>query len=160
MVAAMSATSRKSMWCLIGVSGLIGMALVTRQLVHWDVPALPLRVVMLVFILLCPVLLGMAIGVWGGDRGGIWGARGVSAAYLGVVVAAWAQDGAFPVGFRLPGLPVPLFVTLTNLAIFLMTIYFMRALGGSGGRLGSRVIGAIASTAITVSARPDEGESA
>jgi hypothetical protein len=101
---------------------------------------------MLAFILLCPVLLGMAIGVWGGERGGAWGARGVSAVYLGAVVLAWAQDGVFPVGFHLPGVQTPLFVTLTNLGIFLITLYFMQALGGSGGRLGVHLAGKDAST--------------
>lgn len=95
---------------------------------------------MFVFTLLCPILLGMAIGVWGGDRAGAWGARGVGAAYWGVVGWAWVEAGSFPVGFHLEGFQTPLFVTAVNMAIFLMTAYFMQALGKSGGRLGARLV--------------------
>ncbi|MBI3607545.1 MAG: hypothetical protein HY207_06245 [Nitrospirae bacterium] len=132
---------RKSLWCVIGSGGLLVMAVLARQVTRWSLPFVSARVIMLVFILLCPVLLGMAIGVWGGERGRLWGARGVSGSYLGVVGWAWMQDGVFPVGFQLPGVPVPFFVTLINLVIFLITWYFMQALGGSGGRLGSSLAG-------------------
>ena len=133
--------SRKRVLCLVGLVGLLAIALAARYLANWEVPSAPLRLTMLAFILLCPVLLGLAIGVWGGERGGAWGARGASGVYLCAVVLAWVQDGVFPVGFHLPGVRPPLFVTLTNLGIFLITLYFMQALGGSGGRLGVRLAG-------------------
>lgn len=142
----MTRASRIRVLCLVGLVGLLAIAVSARHLTRWDVPSVPLRLTMLAFILLCPVLLGMAIGVWGGERGGAWGARGASAVYLGAVVLAWAQDGVFPVGFHLPGVRTPLFVTLTNLGIFLITLYFMQALGGSGGRLGVHLAGKDAST--------------
>ncbi len=137
----MTLVARKSLWCVIGSGGLLIIALLARQLARWGLPFVSTRVIMLVFILLCPVLLGMAVGVWGGERGGLWGARGVSGTYLGVVGWAWMQDGVFPVGFQLPGVPVPFMVTLINLVIFVVTLYFMQALGGSGGRLGSSLAG-------------------
>lgn len=96
---------------------------------------------MFVFTLLCPVLLGLAIGVWGGENAGAWGARGVGTTYLGVVGWAWLQAGSFPVGFHLEGFEAPWFVTAVNMGIFLMTAYFMQALGRSGGRLGARMVG-------------------
>jgi hypothetical protein len=111
---------------------------------------------MFLFTLLCPVLLGLAIGVWGGNNAGRWGARGVGATYFGVVGWAWVEAGSFPVGFHLEGFQAPLFVTLINMGIFLMTAYFMQALGRSGGRLGARFVtslpGSIASQ--SVEARP------
>src|SRR3990172_5420490 len=111
----MSPASRKRVLCLVGLVGLLAIAVSARHLTRWDVPSVPLRLTMLAFILLCPILLGMAIGVWGGERGGAWAARRTSAIYLGAVVLSWAQDGAFPVGFHLPGVRTPLFVTMTNL---------------------------------------------
>ena len=137
----MTLVVRKSLWCVIGGGGLLAMAVLARELTRWSLPFVSTRVIMLVFILLCPVLLGMVIGVWGEARGELWGARGVSGTYLGVVGWAWMQDGVFPVGFQLPGVPVPIFVTLINLVVFLITWYFMQALGGSGGRLGSSLTG-------------------
>jgi len=137
----MTLVVRKSVWCVIGGGGLLTMAVLARELTRWSLPFVSTRVIMLVFILLCPVLLGMVIGVWGEARGELWGARGVSGTYLGVVGWAWMQDGVFPVGFQLPGVPVPIFVTLINLVVFLITWYFMQALGGSGGRLGSSLTG-------------------
>ncbi len=154
----MNRASRKRVLCLVGLVGLLAIAVSARHLTRWEVPSAPLRLTMLAFILLCPVLLGLAIGVWGGARSGVWGARGVSAAYLGAVVLAWAQDGVFPVGFHLPGVPMPMFVTLTNLGIFLITLYFMQALGGSGGRLGAYLIGedSVGSPSVAARAsRPD-----
>lgn len=117
------------------------MAVSARRLAHFGLSFESLRLAMLVFTLLCPVLLGLAIGVWGGARASVWGGRGVGVTYLGVVGWAWATDGAFPVGFHLEGFQTPLFVTLINVVIFLMTMYFMQALGRSGGRLGSRFVG-------------------
>lgn len=131
--------SRRGSYCALGVAGVVALGVLARQLASWNVPPVSLRLAMLAFILLCPVLLGFAIGVWGGSRGGAWGSRGVGLLYAGVVLWAWAGDGVFPVGFRLPGFPTPLFVTLTNIGIFVITMYFMQTLGGSGGRLGARV---------------------
>lgn len=116
------------------------MAVAARQLADASLPSGSLRATMFVFTLLCPILLGMAIGVWGGDRAGAWGARGVGAVYWGVVGWAWVGAGAFPVGFHLQDFQTPLFVTVVNIAIFLMTAYFMQALGRSGGRLGARLV--------------------
>lgn len=96
---------------------------------------------MFLFTLLCPVLLGLTIGVWGGTNAGAWGARGVGATYVGVVGWTWLQAGSFPVGFRLEGFEAPWFVTAVNISIFLMTAYFMQALGRSGGRFGARMVG-------------------
>src|SRR3972149_11106918 len=98
----MPRASRTRVLCLVGLVGLLAIAVSARHLTRWDVPSVPLRLTMLAFILLCPILLGMAIGVWGGERGGAWGARGASAVYLGAVVMAWAEDGVFPVGGCLP----------------------------------------------------------
>lgn len=131
--------SRRGAYCALGVGGVVALAVLARQLASWNVPPLALRLAMLAFILLCPVLLGFAIGVWGGSQGGVWGSRGVGLLYAGVVLWAWAGDGVFPVGFRLPGFPTPLFVTLTNVGIFVITMYFMQTLGRSGGRLSARV---------------------
>ncbi|MEO6666118.1 MAG: hypothetical protein ABIO65_05005, partial [Nitrospiria bacterium] len=92
---------------------------------------------------------------------GAWGARGVSALYVGVVMWAWVADGVFPVGFRLPGFPTPLFVTLTNMGIFVVTMYFMQTLGRSGGRLGSRLAAAPRPTPIPMdlASSPERGAS-
>lgn len=146
---------------MLGLAGVGLLALVARLLARWDVPVVSVRLIMLAVILLCPVLLGLAIGAWGGERGGTWGARGVSALYVGVVMWAWAADGVFPVGFRLPGFPTPLFVTLTNMGIFVVTMYFMQTLGRSGGRLGSRLAAAPRSTPIPadLSSSPERGAS-
>jgi hypothetical protein len=116
------------------------MAVVARELASVGFPSTPLRVAMFLFTLFVPVLLGLAIGVWGGDNAGQWGARGVGATYLGVVGWAWVEAGSFPVGFHLQGFQTPLFVTLVNMGIFLMTAYFMQALGRTGGRMGARLV--------------------
>jgi hypothetical protein len=116
------------------------MAMAARQLGQAGLPSGSLRVTMFVFTLLCPLLLGMAIGVWGENNAGPWGARGVGAAYWGVVGWAWVDTGSFPVGFHLEGFETPLFVTVVNMGIFLMTAYFMQALGRSGGHLGTRFV--------------------
>jgi hypothetical protein len=117
------------------------MAIATRQLAHAGLSSSSLRLTMFLFTLLLPVLLGLAIGVWGGEKAGAWGARGVGTTYLGVVGWAWLQTGSFPVGFQLEGFQAPWFVTAVNMGIFLMTAYFMQALGRSGGRLGGRMVG-------------------
>lgn len=117
------------------------MAVSARRLAHLELSFEWLRLAMLAFTLLCPVLLGLAIGVWGGDRAGTWGSRGVGVTYLGVVGWTWMEAGTFPVGFHLEGFQTPMFVTFINVAIFLMTVYFMQALGRSGGRLGCRFVG-------------------
>lgn len=117
-----------------------GMAVAARELAGAGLRSGSIRVTMFVFTLLCPLLLGMAIGVWGGERAGTWGARGVGTAYWGVVGWAWMEAGSFPVGFHLEGFQPPLFVTWVNVAIFLMTAYFMQALGRTGGRLGDRLV--------------------
>lgn len=135
---------RKGVSSALAAVGLVVMAVSARQLAHLDLSFEWLRVAMLAFTLLCPVLLGLAIGVWGGDRAGTWGSRGVGVTYLGVVGWAWMEVGTFPVGFRLEGFRTPMFVTLVNVAIFFMTVYFMQALGRSGGRLGARFVGAAA----------------
>jgi hypothetical protein len=129
------------LYSAIAVIGLVAIAVSARRLAHLGLSFEWLRLAMLAFTLLCPVLLGLAIGVWGGDRAGIWGSRGVGVTYLGVVGWTWMDTGAFPVGFRLEGFETPLFVTFINIAIFLMTVYFMQALGRSGGRLGLRFVG-------------------
>lgn len=116
------------------------MAVAARQLADAGLRSGSIRATMFVFTLLCPILLGMAIGVWGGERAGAWGARGVATVYWGVVGWAWIEAGSFPVGFHLEGFQTPLFVTLVNIAIFLMTAYFMQALGRTGGRLGVRLV--------------------
>jgi hypothetical protein len=137
----MGSSSRKGVYCALSVVGLVAMAVSARNLAHLGLSFEWLRLAMLVFTLLCPVLLGLAVGVWGGDRAGTWGSRGVGVTYLGVVGWAWMEVGTFPVGFRLEGFKTPMFVTFINVVIFLMTVYFMQALGRSGGRLGSRFVG-------------------
>ncbi|MFZ5862824.1 MAG: hypothetical protein ACOYXR_08295 [Nitrospirota bacterium] len=137
----MGPSFRKGVFCAVAVAGLLAMAVSARRLAHLDLSFEWLRLTMLAFTLLCPVLLGLAIGVWGGTRAGAWGGRGVGVTYLGVVGWTWADAGAFPVGFRLEGFETPMFVTVINVAIFLMTMYFMQALGRSGGRLGFRFVG-------------------
>jgi hypothetical protein len=137
----MGSSSRKGIYSALSVVGLVAMAVSARSLAHLGFSFEWLRLAMLVFTLLCPVLLGLAVGVWGGDRAGTWGSRGVGVTYLGVVGWAWMEVGTFPVGFHLEGFKTPLFVTFINVVIFLMTVYFMQALGRSGGRLGSRFVG-------------------
>lgn len=151
----MSDLSRKGIASAAALSALLGMAVAARQLADAGLPSGSLRATMFVFTLLCPVLLGAAIGVWGGDRAGAWGARGVGGAYWGVVGWAWVEAGAFPVGFHLQGFQTPLFVTVVNISIFLMTAYFMQALGRSGGRLGARRVGARPRTGDSRSVAPD-----
>lgn len=136
----MNPLSRKWL-CSAGALGALAvMAVAARQLASVGLPSASLRIAMFLFTLLCPVLLGLAIGVWGGRNAGQWGARGVGVTYLGVVGWAWVEAGSFPVGFHLDGFQIPLFVTLVNMGIFLMTAYFMQALGRSGGRLGARFV--------------------
>jgi hypothetical protein len=137
----MNPSLRKGLFCAVAIAGLIAIAVSTRRLAHLGLSFEWLRLAMLAFTLLCPVLLGLAIGVWGGNRAGTWGSRGVGLTYLGVVGWTWIQAGTFPVGFRLEGFRTPLFVTMINAAIFLMTVYFMQALGRSGGRIGYRFVG-------------------
>jgi hypothetical protein len=137
----MSPSSRKGLYSAVAVAGLVAIAVSARWLAHLGLPFEWLRLAMLAFTVLSPVLLGLAIGVWGGDRSGTWGSRGVGVTYLGVVGWTWMDVGSFPVGFRLEGFETPMLVTLINVAIFLMTAYFMQALGRSGGRLGSRFVG-------------------
>lgn len=134
----MGPASRKGVCSAAGVAALVGMAVLARLLPQTGLSPGWLRLAMFAFTLLCPIFLGLAIGVWGGSQAGTWGARGVGATYLGVVGWAWAEDGSFPVGFRLAGFETPLFVTLINIGIFLITVYFMQALGRSGGHLGAR----------------------
>jgi hypothetical protein len=136
----MNRSSRTWLSCAAALGALAVMAVASRQLAHVGLPTGSLRIAMFLFTLLCPVLLGLAIGVWGGHNAGQWGARGVGATYLGVVGWAWLEAGAFPVGFHLEGFQTPLFVTLVNTGIFLMTVYFMQALGRTGGRLGARFV--------------------
>lgn len=136
-----AASSRKVRYSALAVVGLLAMAVSARRLAHLGMSSESLRVAMWAFTLLCPVLLGLAIGVWGGARAGHWGGRGVGITYVGVVGWAWLQGGTFPVGFHLEGVHTPLLVTLVNVAIFVMTMYFMQALGRSGGRMGARFIG-------------------
>jgi hypothetical protein len=136
----MASSSRKVLYSALAVVGLVAMAVTARRLAHVGLSFESLRLAMLVFTLLCPVLLGLAIGVWGGERASTWGGRGVGATYLGVVGWSWVEDGMFPVGFRLEGFQTPLLVTLINVTIFLVTAYFMHALGRSGGRFGARVV--------------------
>ncbi len=136
----MKRTGRKGLYSAVAVGSLAAMAVAARQLAQTGLPSGYLRVTMFVFTLLCPLLLGMAIGVWGEQNAGPWGARGVGATYWGVVGWAWVETGSFPVGFHLEGFETPLFVTLVNMGIFLMTAYFMQALGRSGGHLGARFV--------------------
>lgn len=137
----MNRTSRKGLYSAVAIGALAAMALAARQLAQAGLPSGSLRLTMFVFTLLCPLLLGMAIGVWSEHQAGAWGARGVGMAYWGVVGWAWLETGSFPVGFRLQGFDTPLFVTVVNIGIFLMTAYFMQALGRSGGHLGARFVG-------------------
>lgn len=136
----MNRSARRWLSCAAAVAILAAMAVLARQLASAGLPSTPLRVAMFLFTLCLPVLLGLAIGVWGGDNAGQWGARGVGAMYLGVVGWSWVEAGSFPVGFHLEGYRTPLFVTLVNMGIFLMTAYFMQALGRTGGRLGARLV--------------------
>jgi hypothetical protein len=153
----MNPSSRKWLSSAAAIGALAVMAVAARQLASVGLPSGSLRVAMFLFTLSCPVFLGLAIGVWGGHNAGKWGARGVGATYLGVVGWAWAEAGSFPVGFHLQGFQTPLFVTLVNMGIFLMTAYFMQALGRTGGRLGARFVtdpsGAIASPSLERTAR-------
>ncbi len=137
----MSRSSRRGLYSAVAVLGLVAIAVSARRLADIGLSFEWLRFAKLVFTLLCPVLLGLAIGVWGGERAGTWGSRGVGITYLGVVGWTWMDAGAFPVGFRFEGFETPPFVTFINFAIFVMTVYFMQALGRSGGRLGSRFVG-------------------
>ncbi len=143
----MNVWSRPWVCSVAAFGALSAIAVSARQLAQVGLSSSSLRLAMFAFTLLCPVLLGLAIGVWGGSSAGAWGARGVGATYLGVVGWAWLQTGSFPVGFHLDGFQVPWFVTGVNMAIFLMTAYFMQALGRSGGRLGARMVRAHVSEA-------------
>ena len=147
----MSRSSRTWVSCAAALGALAVMAVAARGLAHVGLSSGPLRIAMFLFTLLCPVLLGLAIGVWGGRNAGQWGARGVGATYLGAVGWAWLEAGSFPVGFHLEGFQTPVFVTLVNVGIFLMTAYFMQALGRTGGRLGARFVtdpGAVVSSPV------------
>ncbi len=155
----MNQTIRKGLSSALAVGALAAMAVAARQLAQTGLPSGYLRVTMFVFTLLCPLLLGMAIGVWGELSAGSWGARGVGTAYWGVVGWAWVETGSFPVGFHLEGFETPLFVTMVNTAIFLMTAYFMQALGRSGGHLGARFVTArspSADVAVSVEAKSSD----
>ena len=134
--------ARQVLWSAAAFSALAGMAALTRYVASWDLSAGGARVLLLAFIFLCPLLLGLAIGVWGGARGATWGGRGTATLYASVVAWTWVQEGVFPVGFQFPlaryaalEIDIPAFVTLLNVVVFLITLYFMRTLGVSGGRL-------------------------